>query len=143
MNKYRKKPLVIEAIHYTIPVDVEEVLNFLEGSGAWYQDTHGIVLPTLEGEMLASPGDWIIKGIAGEFYPCKPDIFEATYERLEEEPCRSSVPQVEWSGPDCEICGQPTDSQTDQMATMGFDETGKPHTSIVHVRCGLFGAGEA
>jgi hypothetical protein len=41
-----------------------------------------VVIATLEGDMTASPGDWIIKGVKGEFYPCKPDIFEATYEPL-------------------------------------------------------------
>jgi hypothetical protein len=41
-----------------------------------------LLIPTLEGDMLAVPGDWIIRGIKGEFYPCKPDIFEATYEAV-------------------------------------------------------------
>lgn len=46
---------------------------------------HGIYIPTLEGEMRADPGDWIIKGVKGEFYPCKPDIFEATYDEVIDE----------------------------------------------------------
>ncbi len=45
--------------------------------------TNGIHISTLEGDMIASPGDWIIRGVAGEFYPCKPDIFEQTYEQVE------------------------------------------------------------
>lgn len=59
--KYRKKPVVIEA----------------------YQTDTEVVIQTLEGTMRANPGDWIITGVKGEKYPCKPDIFEATYERAE------------------------------------------------------------
>lgn len=78
--KYRKKPVVIDAIHYTLPVTNEaEMLSFLEGC-QWRQDSDGIAIITLEGEMKASPGAWIIKGVKGEFYPCKPDSFEAAYE---------------------------------------------------------------
>jgi len=51
----------------------------VEPAGEWGSDRR-LVIPTLEGRMIAEPGDWIIKGIKGEFYPCKPDIFEATYE---------------------------------------------------------------
>lgn len=61
IKNYRKKPLVIQA--YQIGLDEAEQL-----------------IETLEGTMRASPGDWIIIGIKGETYPCKPDIFEATYE---------------------------------------------------------------
>lgn len=48
------------------------------------RDLHGahMIVPTLEGEMIARPGDWIIRGVKGEFYPCKPDIFAATYEAV-------------------------------------------------------------
>lgn len=46
------------------------------------QTNDGLVIHTLEGDMLADYGDWIIKGVKGEFYPCKPDIFEATYEKV-------------------------------------------------------------
>ena len=81
MGKFRKKPVVIEAMLYdpnTLVVD--EFLAWLECQ--WRQDSDGIAIITLEGEMKANQGDWIIKGIAGEFYPCKPDIFEATYESV-------------------------------------------------------------
>jgi hypothetical protein len=54
--------------------------SFLAGCVGWYMQTGGIYIPTLEGVVVASPGDWIIRGVKGEFYPCKPDIFEATYE---------------------------------------------------------------
>lgn len=86
--KYRKKPVVIEAIRFDGnnnellrrwsdgAVYASPVLEHREGNptGIYVQIT------TLEGTMTAIPGDWIIRGIKGEYYPCKPDIFEATYE---------------------------------------------------------------
>lgn len=53
--------------------------------GALIDGERCICIPTLEGTMTARPGDWVIRGVAGEFYPCKPDIFEATYKPVEEE----------------------------------------------------------
>ncbi len=79
--KYRKKPIVIEAMQYD-GKNCVEVLKFM-GKQNDYADLTPFDIPiiyTLEGELTASVGDWIIKGIKGEFYPCKPDIFEATYE---------------------------------------------------------------
>ena len=58
--KFRKKPVIVDA----------------------YQIDHEEIIRTLEGDMKASPGDWIITGVNGEKYPCKPDIFEKTYERI-------------------------------------------------------------
>lgn len=94
--KFRKKPVVIEARQVT-PETAEEIGAWCGAkkckSGSydsylwgWALDIHNrhLTIKTLEGEMTASMGDWIIKGIAGEFYPCKPDIFEATYEKIEE-----------------------------------------------------------
>ena len=94
--KYRKKPIVIEAIKLERNhKSFQEVYTFMKwythesgkmGQEKWYDfvseklELDGIIIPTLEGEHIASWGDWIIKGIQGEFYPCKPDIFEATYE---------------------------------------------------------------
>ena len=78
--KYRKKPVVIEAIQWN-GNNGEEIVNFVGLVG--YTNGENIIIPTLEGDMLASKGDYIIKGIKGEFYPCKPDIFEATYEEVE------------------------------------------------------------
>jgi hypothetical protein len=78
--KFRKKPVVIEAIQYgpyTAPT--LELAVFLDGVGA-YVTENGIIIPTLEGDHLAQVGDWIIKGVKGEFYPCRADIFELTYE---------------------------------------------------------------
>ena len=82
MTKYRKKPVVIEANELTTD-SIERLEKWCNGN------IKGISLPiekrcidiwTLEGEMRADMGDYIIKGIQGEFYPCKPDIFELTYE---------------------------------------------------------------
>ena len=85
--RFRKKPVVIEAIQWTGD-NVEEVGEFLAGVH-WATAGRNAVIPTREGDMAASPNDWIIKGIAGEFYPCKPDIFAATYEP---EDARQSFP---------------------------------------------------
>lgn len=76
--KFRKKPVTVEAIQWT-GYNIEEIGEFLAGVH-WATAGHDAVIPTREGDMAASPNDWIIKGVAGEFYPCKPDIFGATYE---------------------------------------------------------------
>ena len=76
--KFRKKPVTIEAIQWTGD-NVEKIGEFL-GMVHWATSGRNAVIPKLEGDMSASPNDWIIKGVKGEFYPCKPDIFEATYE---------------------------------------------------------------
>ena len=80
--KFRKKPVVIEAVKLSGET-VNECVEFCDGKLKAHGMV-GVVIETLEGNMLASPGDWIIKGIHGEFYPCKPDIFEATYEPVTE-----------------------------------------------------------
>ena len=80
MAKYRKKPVVIEAIQFTGNNDIDIWVwmeSKCEGLGA--RDGR-LVIHTLEGTMVAQPGDWIIRGVKGKFYPCKPDIFETTYE---------------------------------------------------------------
>ena len=86
MTKFRKKPVVIDAYQFTAVQKVQDIIE--EWSGG---SVRGVVLPleerelsinTLEGEMRGKVGDWIIKGVKGEFYPCKPDIFEATYEEV-------------------------------------------------------------
>ena len=82
--KYRKKPVVIEAIQLDGKHTVAEMDAFLrEDVAKVRKDYGGLVIETLEGNMYASPGDWIIRGVKGELYPCKPDIFEATYEHVE------------------------------------------------------------
>ncbi len=86
MAKYRKKPVVIDAELNTGEDDLVQaghVAAFLQMGGANFQvvdHTGAIDINTLEGTMRADKGDYIIKGIKGEFYPCKPDIFEASYE---------------------------------------------------------------
>lgn len=75
---YRKKPVVIEAIQWN-GENLQEILKWV-GDKAYYSD--GLYIKTLEGDLKASIGDFIIKGIKGEFYPCKPDIFEKTYEPI-------------------------------------------------------------
>lgn len=80
IKKYRKKPVVIEAAMYTrMGLEAESVAKWCGGR----QTDDGLEIDTLEGTMKANYGDYIIKGVQGEFYPCKPDIFEATYERVE------------------------------------------------------------
>lgn len=80
--KYRKKPVVIDAIQWT-GKNTTEVAIFLEGHtndrGRVDEDRY-IIIPTLEGDHKTNVGDWIIKGVKGEFYPCKPDIFTISYE---------------------------------------------------------------
>lgn len=82
--KYRKKPVVIEATQWFPGVEIDGVickpdLMFL-GSVKEYGEKYGAEINTLEGPLHVSPGDWIITGVKGERYPCKPDIFELTYE---------------------------------------------------------------
>lgn len=79
--KFKKKPVVIDAIQFDR--NVEEVVRFIGGSdGDQFiaRPPDAIAIVTLEGTMWAARYDWIIKGVKGEFYPCKPDIFEATYD---------------------------------------------------------------
>lgn len=80
MRKFRKKPVVIEAEQF-FPDNKywpPYIRRFTD------PDDPRPCIHTLEGIMFVSPGDWIIKGVKGEFYPCKPDIFELTYEEVEE-----------------------------------------------------------
>lgn len=82
MAKYRKKPVVIEAVKYDGMV--QDIVDFV-GLFNTEMDEGMIKLyiKTLEGDMLISHGDYVIKGVEGEFYPCKPDIFKKTYELVE------------------------------------------------------------
>ena len=88
VKKYRKKPVVIEAIQFIdTPERLEELSKFIDNQPLRvdYKNPNEPVLKlrTLEGEHIARVGDYIIKGIKGEFYACKPDIFERTYELVE------------------------------------------------------------
>lgn len=82
--QYRKKPVVIRAMQVPPnPSDCTMLMDWLVAlCDEWVCHEDYIVIHTLEGEMRANIGDWIIKGVKGEFYQCKPDIFEATYERV-------------------------------------------------------------
>jgi hypothetical protein len=86
MAKYRKKPVVIEAWQLTL--ENSEDLMAMVGGRHWsrppLRQVTGLIVPTLEGEHQASFGDFIIRGVKGEFYPCKPDIFAATYDAVVE-----------------------------------------------------------
>ena len=85
MMKFRKKPVVIEAVHFN-GINFAEVFNgFLDRCAGAHSAEGRVFIPTLEGTMCADKGDWIIRGVKGEYYPCKPDIFDATYEAVEEE----------------------------------------------------------
>ena len=86
MTKYRKKSVVIEAMEFTNETK-DQVYNFVtcNKSASFCGGTSHptLKIQTLEGVMTANVGDWIIKGVQGEFYPIKPDIFEETYELVE------------------------------------------------------------
>ena len=96
MSKFRKKPVEIEAMQFdgtatgaTVVIDwalstggtIRYECGDDDGCGGM-AGSHHLAIDTLEGTMLAGKGDWIIRGVQGEFYPCKPDIFEATYEEV-------------------------------------------------------------
>lgn len=103
MAKFRKKPVVIEAVQFdgvervddtpTAMFDgsfcppqewLQEALAMHEAQiGAVFTDGNSLTIHTLEGCMIAMPGDWIIRGVNGELYPCKPDIFAKTYEAVQ------------------------------------------------------------
>lgn len=83
--KYRKKPVIIDAVKWCGD-NVKEVMNFMVWRNASHDDRTGLLIHTLEGTLHASIGDMIIKGVQGEFYACKPDIFAATYEDAENSP---------------------------------------------------------
>lgn len=83
--RYRKKPVVIEAKQLT-PNSMFEILEWIQANGGEaepFNEDIALFIDTLEGTMRANEGDWIIRGVHGEFYPCKPDIFTATYERAD------------------------------------------------------------
>lgn len=104
MTKFRKKPVIIEAVQYTAPV-YRNIKDFIESFGdksnevlikVWDDNKeHGnisnmsrtshLAIKTLEGNMKITHGDWIIRGIKGEYYPCRNDIFIATYEPVNHE----------------------------------------------------------
>ena len=78
--QYKKKPVTIDALQFT-KHNLLLLVDFCK-HGLYNQIDNTFIIPTLEGNMTASVGDYIIKGVQGEFYPCKPDIFEMTYEKV-------------------------------------------------------------
>ena len=88
--KYRKKPVVVEAVQFTRD-NLEQIVNFTKGKAAdmvapkHKEGKYRCSVNTLEGIMQATEGDYIIKGVKGEFYPCKPEIFDMTYEVVDGE----------------------------------------------------------
>lgn len=90
MAEYRKKPVVIEAVQFPFSDPLPDWLTFAliaepgKPGSAWMESDHrSLNIGTLEGVHIASPGDFIIRGVKGELYPCKPDIFAATYDAVE------------------------------------------------------------
>jgi hypothetical protein len=82
--KFRKKPVVIEAVQITAEWFDGDHPNPLHPMGLWIDPVMRLVqIPTLEGMMLGGEGDWLITGVKGERYPCKDDIFRITYEPVE------------------------------------------------------------
>ena len=92
--KYRKKPVVIDAVQFTKELrdavvlgEVECPHGAIQGSASWHQKDRKVwqahfYIETLEGRMTVEIDDWIITGVVGEHYPCKPDVFEQTYEAV-------------------------------------------------------------
>lgn len=80
MAKYRKKPVVIDAVYWNGDLTTLHSLGTYENVVSQDLGSSDLQIETLEGVMTAKAGDWIIRGIKGELYPCKADIFEATYE---------------------------------------------------------------
>lgn len=85
-RKFRKRPLVVEALEWS-GFNRDAVAAFL-GDAAEFERVDGedlVAIATLEGIMVARPGDWLIRGVAGEFYPCEPGVFATTYEPVRDE----------------------------------------------------------
>ena len=82
-KKYRKKPIVVEAIQWDGD-NFEEIYEFTKGNCCLTVDTGKLIIRTLEGDMGAERGSFVIEGLTGEFYPCREEIFLETYEPVEE-----------------------------------------------------------
>lgn len=83
MPKFRKKPVVVEAVRWNSK-NYFDIIRLTGRRDIRFFDDGSCIIPTLEGDMIAKKGDYIIKGVKGEFYPCKPDIFHETYEVVSE-----------------------------------------------------------
>lgn len=86
MPKFREKPVEIEAVQFDGSHRITEWTGLTaQNAGAIFWKESALVIRTMEGDLVASPGDWIIRGIKGEIYPCKDDIFAATYDEVRAE----------------------------------------------------------
>lgn len=92
MPHFRKKPVVIEAVLYRAGEQPGELVADVVAGTVHYNEDGTATIRTLEGDHLARPGDYIIRGVKGELYPCKPDIFEATYEPAHAPYCEIQYP---------------------------------------------------
>lgn len=100
MPFFKKKPVVIEAVEFT-NANKDVAFNFVQGNGYADFDAEGnpvLKIQTLEGMMTASLGDWIIKGVSGEYYPCKPEIFTKTYDFVDAESPKNILPLMTTNG---------------------------------------------
>ena len=98
--RYRKRPVEVEAYCYQAELGNNRLMNWLSQQGAnvsgWVFHDGEITIPTLEGLMKVSDGDFIIRGVKGEYYPCKPDIFDLTYEAVS--PVGADAPGIKACG---------------------------------------------
>lgn len=151
MNRYRKKPVEIDAVHFDGGhQSVLAVMEFVDvGRATTEIRIHAdedparshVTIPTLEGDMRASAGDWIVRGVKGELYPVKPDIFAATYElaaapdpltvlqRIEEEPRYELAPGC----PHCPDGHTPPDHGQPWGAYVGPERDGDGQPTTIHV----------
>lgn len=100
MPFFKKKPVVIEAVQFT-DANKDVAFNFVQGNRYADFDAEGnpvLKIQTLEGMMTASLGDWIIKGVSGEYYPCKPEIFTETYDFVDTESPKNILPPITTTG---------------------------------------------
>lgn len=103
---FRKKPVEIEAMQFG-GSNGRAVAGWVLGNGQDAQLNRGeVLIMTLEGIMHVSPGDWVIRGVQGEFYPCKPDIFDATYEPVHQVTRGATVTEGERTVPLSEYLGR-------------------------------------
>ncbi|SDK79993.1 hypothetical protein [Arthrobacter sp. ok362] len=135
---YRKKPVVIEAMQWRGgPSEASEVIDWMLATGEtgvrWHEKQpepigpDGMPLPTLpqhiaidtlEGTMRADVGDYVIRGVQGEFYPCKPDIFAKTYEVVTPHQAQPVIHDVDWALAVLQKCGIETADQFDALVTL-------------------------
>ncbi len=116
MPMFRKRPVEVEAVQWTGD-NGEEIDNFLpRDCFRWFDNFAGNpVILTLEGDMLVSKGDYIIRGVKGEFYPCKPDIFEATYSDASE----SEGKDADYMIGSCPVCGVNIAERNGKLISLG------------------------